>query len=90
MRLGSPFWPAWGEILCEPAQSGEPRAPFCAAKEGVREQTHRQRANTIPAREGLKQKTPGWPRTMRAIPCEPAQSAEPQQQKLVLPVLTFA
>ena len=60
------------------------------SQEGVREQTHRQRANTIPAREALKQKTPGWLCTMRAIPCEPAQSAEPQQQQADLTAVTFA
>ena len=59
------------------------------SQEGVREQSHRQRSLTIPAREALKQKTPGWLRTMRAIPCEPAQSAEPQQQEAILTAVTF-
>ncbi len=58
------------------------------SQEGVREQT-RQRSLTIPAREALKQNIPGRLSTMRAIPCEPAQSAEPQQQRAVLPSLTF-
>ena len=58
-------------------------------QKGLREQSHAQRAVTIPARERDFQNLPGAISRLSAVPCEPAQSAEPQQQQLDCAAVAF-